>query len=275
MTRNHLFEEIKRKQSFLCIGLDTDIKKIPAFLLTDDDPVFKFNQEIIKATHDLCIAYKPNTAFYESRGSSGIESLRKTIAYIKTNHPEILVIADAKRGDIGNTSSMYARAFFEEMDADAITVSPYMGSDSVQPFLQYKNKWAIILALTSNKGAEDFQFFENKDQDSLYKKVIEKSSKWGSDNNLMFVVGATKAAQLNEIRKIIPEHFLLIPGVGAQGGSLEEVAENGMNEKVGLIVNSSRGIIYADASSVDFAVFARSKALEIKKEMALLLQKKL
>ena len=228
MLYQELFEQIKRKKSFLCVGLDSDIKKIPVHLLDAEDPVYEFNKAIIDATADITIAYKPNIAFYESRGVEGWESLGKTIEYIKTNYPEVLTIADAKRGDIGNTSEMYAHAFLERLDFDSITVAPYMGEDSVTPFLKYEGKWVILLALTSNKGAYDFQFFEENGE-KLYEKVLRKSQDWGNAQNMMYVVGATKAEMLSGIREIVPDHFLLVPGVGAQGGSLQEVAKYGMN----------------------------------------------
>ena len=272
MNQEQLFEEIKKKQSFLCVGLDTDIKKIPAHLLETADPVFTFNKEIIDATHEFCVAYKPNLAFYESLGSKGIESLEKTVMYVKSKYPGIFLIADAKRGDIGNTSSLYARAFFEHMHFDAITVAPYMGEDSVKPFMGYANKWVILLTLTSNKGAADFQFLKNTENgDQLFESVLKTSQTWGTSENMMYVVGATKAEKLKEIREIIPDHFLLVPGVGAQGGSLREVAQNGMNSKCGLLVNSSRGIIYA-SKDVDYAEKAKAAALEVQLEMADLLK---
>lgn len=272
MLYQELFEQIKRKKSFLCVGLDSDIKKIPVHLLDAEDPVYEFNKAIIDATADITIAYKPNIAFYESRGVEGWESLGKTIEYIKTNYPEVLTIADAKRGDIGNTSEMYARAFLERMDFDSITVAPYMGEDSVTPFLKYEGKWVILLALTSNKGAYDFQFFEENGE-KLYEKVLRKSQEWGNDRNMMYVVGATKAEMLEGIRKIVPNHFLLVPGVGAQGGSLEEVAKYGMNEHCGLIVNSSRGIIFAD-NTENFAVRARVEAIKLEQQMKDLLERR-
>ena len=267
MDYNKLTNEIKSKRSFLCVGLDTDKKKIPEFLLKTDDPMFEFNKQIIDATHHLSIAYKPNIAFYESEGVEGWVSLDKTIGYLKSKYPEIFVIADAKRGDIGNTSDMYARAFFEKMDFDAITVAPYMGEDSVSPFLKFNNKWVILLALTSNKGAYDFQLFTDTSEKKLFEKVIEISSNWANENKMMYVVGATKAEMLQEIRKIIPNHFLLVPGVGAQGGSLQEVAKYGINKNCGLIVNSSRNIIYASQES-DFADKAKTMAENVQQEMA-------
>ena len=263
MNKQELINQIKQKQSFLCIGLDTDIKKIPEHLLKLDDPVFEFNKQIIDSTKDLCVAYKLNTAFYESNGINGWKSLMKTIEYIPKN---IFSIADAKRGDIGNTSKMYAKTFFETMDFDSITVNPYMGSDSVEPFLDFNNKWVILLALTSNKGSEDFQNFSNQSNVKLYQQVIEKSINWSDDSRIMYVVGATKSDSLKEIRKIIPDHFLLIPGVGAQGGSLDDVVKFGMNKDCGLLINSSRSIIYAGHGE-NFADNARKAALKIKLEM--------
>jgi orotidine-5'-phosphate decarboxylase len=272
MNQQQLFEQIQRKRSFLCVGLDTDINKIPEHLLETSDPIFSFNKEIIDATAEFSVAYKPNLAFYESLGSKGIISLEKTVSYVKSKYPNIFIIADAKRGDIGNTSSLYARAFFEKQAYDAVTVAPYMGEDSVKPFMTYKGKWVILLALTSNKGAFDFQFMEDKESgDKLFEKVLKTSMNWGTDENMMYVVGATKAEKLKEIRQIIPNHFLLVPGVGAQGGSLQEVAKNGMNEKCGLLVNSSRGIIYA-SQDVDFADKAKAAALEVQQEMEVLLK---
>lgn len=272
MNQQQLFEEIQKKRSFLCVGLDTDIQKIPQHLLETSDPVFSFNKEIIDATAEFSVAYKPNLAFYESLGSKGLVSLEKTVAYIKENYPEIFLIADAKRGDIGNTSNLYARAFFGEQDFDAVTVAPYMGEDSVKPFMTYPGKWVILLALTSNKGAFDFQFIEDRETgDKLFETVLKKSQEWGSEENLMYVVGATKAEKLKEIREIVPNHFLLVPGVGAQGGSLQEVAHNGLNSKCGLLVNSSRGIIYA-SGEVDFAEKAKEAAREVQQEMEALLQ---
>ena len=263
MNKQELINQIKLKKSFLCIGLDTDIQKIPEHLLKFDDPVFEFNKQIIDSTKDLCVAYKLNTAFYESNGINGWKSLMKTIEYIPKN---IFSIADAKRGDIGNTSKMYAKTFFETMDFDSITVNPYMGSDSVEPFLDFNNKWVILLALTSNKGSEDFQNFSNQSNVKLYQQVIEKSMNWSDDSRIMYVVGATKSDSLKEIRKIIPDHFLLIPGVGAQGGSLDDVVKFGMNKDCGLLINSSRSIIYAGHGE-NFAENAREAALKIKLEM--------
>ncbi len=272
MTSQELFENIKKKGSFLCVGLDTDINKIPRFLLETTDPIFAFNKEIIDATQEYTVAYKPNLAFYESMGVSGWNSLEKTVNYIRYNYPDIFIIADAKRGDIGNTSNMYAKAFFDTMDFDSVTVAPYMGEDSVKPFMTYVDKWVILLALTSNKGAADFQYMAENDE-KLFEKVIKTSAEWGTEENLMYVVGATKAEKLKEIRSIIPNHFLLVPGVGAQGGSLQEVAENGLNDKCGLLVNSSRGIIYK-SSEKDFAEQAGMAAKEVQQEMSELLKAK-
>ena len=267
MSIEELFKNIKKKKSFLCIGLDSDINKIPKFLLKFDDPIFEFNKKIIETTYDLTIAYKPNLAFYECMGVKGWETLEKTVTYIKKEHPDIFLIADAKRGDIGNTSRMYAKTFFENMNFDAITVSPYMGEDSVKPFLEFKDKWAIILALNSNTGSKDFQLIkDNIDNKTLYEKVIETSKKWGNKENIMYVVGATKSEMLKEIRKIIPDNFLLIPGIGTQGGNLSEVAQYGLNNKCGLIVSSSRAVIYADNSN-NFTKKVREKANELKVEM--------
>jgi orotidine-5'-phosphate decarboxylase len=269
MTSQEIFEQIKKKKSFLCVGLDSDINKIPHFLYDTSDPVFAFNKEIIDATHDLVVAYKPNLAFYESMGVSGWNTLEKTVNYIRYNYPDIFIIADAKRGDIGNTSNLYARAFFDALDFDAVTVAPYMGEDSVKPFLTYVGKYVILLALTSNKGANDFQYVQENDE-RLFEKVIKKSREWGNAGNMMYVVGATRAEMLKDIRKIVPHHFLLVPGVGAQGGSLAEVARNGMNDQCGLLVNSSRGIIFA-GNDQNFAPMARSAAQKVQEEMAGLL----
>ena len=266
MTTQQLTEQIHKKKSFLCIGLDVDLNKIPKHLLETEDPIFEFNKDIIDATHDLCVSYKPNTAFYEAYGIKGWQSLEKTINYINENHPEIFTIADAKRGDIGNTSSMYAKAFFEDLNFDSVTVAPYMGKDSIEPFLAFENKHSIMLALTSNEGAFDFQTL-NVEGKELYKTVIETSKTWKNSENLMYVVGATKAEYFTEIRKIIPNSFLLVPGVGAQGGSLSEVCKYGMSDNVGLLINSSRGIIYA-SNNKDFAEKAREEALKIQNEMA-------
>jgi orotidine-5'-phosphate decarboxylase len=273
MTAHQLFDRIKEKKSFLCVGLDTDLNKLPKLLLEHEYPLFEFNRQIIEATAAYTIAYKPNLAFYEMLGAAGWISLEMTVNYLRENYPEIFIIADAKRGDIGNTSGMYAKAFFEKTDFDAVTVSPYMGSDSVKPFLEYKNKWVIILGLTSNKGAEDFQYFKGQDSGNmLFEQVLKTCSSWGTPDNTMFVVGATKAEMLTSVRKILPNHFLLIPGVGAQGGSLEDVARYGFNKKCGLIVNSSRAIIYADCTN-DFAKVASVKAREVQQEMEELLKK--
>lgn len=268
MTSKELFEQIQQKKSFLCIGLDADIDKIPKHLLKLEDPVFEFNKQIIESTKDLCVAYKPNIAFYESMGPKGWESLRKTLEIIPKN---IFTIADAKRGDIGNTSKMYAKTFFKTLSFDSVTVAPYMGSDSVKPFLSFNNKWVILLALTSNDGGLDFQLFENENGEKLYQKVLNVSKSWGE--NLMYVVGATRADALAEIRKIVPNKFLLIPGVGAQGGSLEDVCEYGLNDQCGLLINSSRGIIYA-SDGIDFAKKSRLKALELQSKMKLILENK-
>lgn len=270
MNKNELINQIQKKQSFLCVGLDTDINKIPEHLRSVDDPIFAFNKAIIDATAPYTVAYKPNIAFYECYGISGWKSLEKTVNYIKNKFPEIFLIADAKRGDIGNTSKMYAQAFLENLPFDAVTIAPYMGEDSVSPFLTYEGKWAILLALTSNKGAFDFQFQES-DGKALYEHVLETSQKWGNDKNMMYVVGATKAEMLGNVRAIAPNHFLLVPGVGAQGGSLEAVAQFGMNKDCGLLVNSSRGIIYADTTE-KFAEVAGQKAQELQQQMAELMK---
>lgn len=260
-----LFDNIVKKHSFLCVGLDSEIEKIPSFLLRKKDPVFEFNKRIIDATHKYAVAYKPNVAFYECHGSKGWISLETTVKYIKENYPDIFVIADAKRGDIGNTSKMYAKTFLENMPFDAVTVAPYMGEDSVTPFLTYDNKWVVVLALTSNKGADDFQYHSD-DGIKLFERVLSVSRKWGNINNMMYVVGATRAEMLIDIRQLVPDHFLLVPGVGAQGGSLAEVARYGMNAKCGLLVNSSRGIIFAD-NTENFDKIAGEKAMEIQVEM--------
>ena len=267
MNKQELFENIKRKQSFLCVGLDTDIKKIPGHLLKEEDPIFAFNKAIIDATAPYCIAYKPNLAFYESMGVKGWIAFEKTVEYIKKNYPDQFIIADAKRGDIGNTSAMYARTFFEELDIDAVTVAPYMGEDSVTPFLTYEKKWVILLALTSNKGSHDFQLTEDKEGERLFEKVLRKSQEWADDKNMMYVVGATQGKMFEDIRKIVPNHFLLVPGIGAQGGSLEEVCRYGMTPECGLIVNSSRAIIYADKSET-FAETAGKEAQKVQQQMA-------
>ncbi|MCK0177887.1 orotidine-5'-phosphate decarboxylase [Flavobacteriaceae bacterium S0862] len=265
MTTQQLVSQIKKKKSFLCIGLDVDLNKIPQHLLKDEDPIFAFNKAIIDATHHLCVAYKPNTAFYEAYGLKGWQALEKTIDYINKNHPEIFTIADAKRGDIGNTSTMYAKAFFEDLAFDSVTVAPYMGKDSVEPFLAFEDKHTILLALTSNQGAFDFQT-KTVDGIELYKQVLETSKSWQNSENLMYVVGATKAEFLADIRKIIPDSFLLVPGVGAQGGNLQEVCKYGMNNTIGLLINSSRGIIYA-SNQEDFAQAAAAKAKVLQLEM--------
>lgn len=264
MDKSELFAQIQEKSSYLCVGLDTDVKKIPEHLLSSEDPIFEFNKQIIDATIDYAVAYKPNIAFYEAHGIKGWESLQKTIDYIPD---EVFTISDAKRGDIGNTSKMYARAFFESMNFDSVTVAPYMGEDSVKPFLEFEGKWVILLGLTSNIGGQDFQNLALTKGGQLYEEVLKKSQKWGTNEELMYVVGATKAEALANIRKIVPEHFLLVPGVGAQGGSLYEVSKYGMNSHCGLLVNSSRGIIYAD-STKDFAHVAGQKAKELRDEMA-------
>ncbi|MEC4049064.1 orotidine-5'-phosphate decarboxylase [Flavobacterium sp. SUN046] len=265
MTTTQLIEQIQKKQSFLCIGLDVDLDKIPPHLLTLEDPIFEFNKAIIDATHDLCVSYKPNTAFYEAYGIKGWQSFEKTINYINANYAEQFTIADAKRGDIGNTSSMYAKAFFEGLNFDSVTVAPYMGKDSVEPFLAFENKHAIMLALTSNEGAFDFQTKDVEGKE-LYKVVLETSKTWKNAHNLMYVVGATKAEYFTSIRTLIPDSFILVPGVGAQGGSLQDVCKYGMNKNVGLLVNSSRGIIYASKGE-DFAIKAREEALKMQIEM--------
>jgi len=265
MTTQQLHEQILQKKSFLCVGLDPDLAKIPAHLLETEDPIFEFNKAIIDATHDLTVGYKPNTAFFEAYGIKGWMSLQKTIKYINENYPDIFTIADAKRGDIGNTSSMYAKAFFEDLNFDSVTVAPYMGKDSVEPFLAFESKHTIMLALTSNEGAFDFQTL-NTNGKELYKQVLETSKTWKNSENLMYVVGATKAEYFAEIRKIVPDSFLLVPGIGAQGGSLSEVCKYGMNDKVGLLVNSARAIIYA-SKGTDFAEKAREEALKVQQEM--------
>ncbi len=267
MNKQQLFENIKKKQSFLCVGLDTDIKKIPEHLLKEEDPIFAFNKAIIDATAPYCIAYKPNLAFYESMGVKGWISFEKTIKYLKENYLDQFIIADAKRGDIGNTSAMYARTFFDELDIDSVTVAPYMGEDSVTPFLTYEGKWVILLALTSNKGSHDFQLMEDKQGERLFEKVLKASQKWGNDENMMYVVGATQGSMFQDIRKLAPNHFLLVPGIGAQGGSLEEVCKYGMNSTCGLIVNSSRAIIYADKTE-NFANVAGTEAKKVQEQMA-------
>lgn len=272
MTTHQLIQQIHLKKSFLCIGLDVDLNKIPKHLLETEDPIFEFNKAIIDATHDLAVSYKPNTAFYEAYGLKGWQSLEKTIQYLNNNHPQIFTIADAKRGDIGNTSTMYAKAFLKDLAFDSVTVAPYMGKDSVEPFLQFENKHAIMLALTSNEGAFDFQTLDTNGKE-LYKQVLETSKTWKNSERLMYVVGATKAEYFTEIRKIVPDSFLLVPGVGAQGGSLSEVCKYGMNDNVGLLINSSRGIIYASAEK-DFAEKARGEAAKMQGEMADILRNK-
>ena len=267
MNKQQLFENIKKKQSFLCVGLDTDIKKIPQHLLSEDDPIFAFNKAIIDATADYCVAYKPNLAFYESLGTKGMMAFEKTVAYLRENYPDQFIIADAKRGDIGNTSEMYARSFFDHIKVDAVTVAPYMGEDSVKPFLIYPEAWVILLALTSNKGSHDFQMTEDANGERLFEKVLKKSQEWATDEQMMYVVGATQGKMFLDIRKQAPNHFLLVPGVGAQGGSLAEVAQYGMNDQCGLLVNSSRAIIYADKTEA-FANVAREAAHAVQKEMA-------
>ena len=267
MNKQQLFENIKKKQSFLCVGLDTDIKKIPQHLLSEEDPVFAFNKAIIDATADYCVAYKPNLAFYESLGVKGMLAFEKTVTYLRENYPDQFIIADAKRGDIGNTSEMYARSFFDHIKVDAVTVAPYMGEDSVKPFLIYPEAWVILLALTSNKGSQDFQMTEDANGERLFEKVLRKSQEWANDDRMMYVVGATQGRAFEDIRKIVPDHFLLVPGIGAQGGSLEEVCKYGMNSTCGLIVNSSRGIIYVDKTE-KFAEAARTAAQEVQAQMA-------
>lgn len=267
MTRKELIASIQRKRSFLCVGLDTDLKKVPAHLLQEEDPVFAFNKAIIDATAPYCVAYKPNLAFYESMGVKGWIAFEKTVAYLRENYPDQFIIADAKRGDIGNTSAMYARTFFEEMNLDAVTVAPYMGEDSVTPFLGYEGKWVILLALTSNKGSHDFQLTEDAQGEKLFEKVLRKSQEWAGNDQMMYVVGATQGKAFEDIRRIAPHHFLLVPGIGAQGGSLEEVCKYGMTSECGLIVNSSRAIIYADATE-RFAQVAGEKAREVQAQMA-------
>ena len=267
MNRKELVNQIFNKKSFLCVGLDTDVRKLPELLREEDDAIFKFNKAIIDATAPYCVAYKPNLAFYESMGVKGWMAFEKTVNYIKQNYPDQFIIADAKRGDIGNTSAMYARTFFEELDIDSVTVAPYMGEDSVTPFLTYKGKWVILLALTSNKGSHDFQLTMDVDGERLFEKVLRKSQQWANDENMMYVVGATQGRMFEDIRKVVPNHFLLVPGVGAQGGSLEEVCKYGMTKECGLIVNSSRGIIYVDKTE-NFAAASRKAAQEVQAQMA-------
>lgn len=271
MNRNELVTQIKSKRSFLCVGLDTALEKIPKHLLDTEDPIYEFNRQIIDATHEMSVAFKPNIAFYEGLGAKGWMSLEKTINYLNTNYPEVFTIADAKRGDIGNTSLQYARAFLSNLNFDAITVAPYMGEDSISPFLSIPEKWVILLALTSNKGSDDFQMLEVTGGDKLYEQVLKTTSQWGNQGNTMFVVGATKAEMIGEIRKIIPEHFLLVPGVGAQGGSLEDVARYGLNKDCGILVNASRSIIYASQDE-DFAEKAREEALKLQRQMKYFLE---
>ena len=271
MNRQQLIEQIKTKKSFLCVGLDTDLKKVPQHILNEEDPIFAFNKAIIDAIAPYCVSYKPNLAFYEAFGVKGLISFEKTVKYLKENYPHHFIIADAKRGDIGNTSTMYARTFFEEYDIDSLTVAPYMGEDSVTPFLGYEGHWVILLALTSNKGSLDFQMTTDEQGERLFEKVLKKSQQWGTKDNMMYVVGATQGRMFEDIRKLAPEHFLLVPGVGAQGGSLEEVCRYGMTSDCGLLVNSSRGIIYASTGS-DFAEVAGQKAKELQEQMAVQLQ---
>ena len=266
MTRQELIQNIKTKRSFLCVGLDTDLKKVPAHLLNEEDPIFAFNKAIIDATAAYCVAYKPNLAFYEAFGVKGLMAFEKTVKYIQENYPDQFIIADAKRGDIGNTSAMYARTFFEEYNLDSVTVAPYMGEDSVTPFLGYDGKWVILLALTSNKGSHDFQLTESTDGEKLFQKVLRKSQEWAGNDQMMYVVGATQGQAFEEIRKIVPDHFLLVPGVGAQGGSLSEVCKYGMTQECGLLVNSSRAIIYAD-NTEKFAEAAAEAAKAVQQEM--------
>ncbi|MFW6100910.1 MAG: orotidine-5'-phosphate decarboxylase [Bacteroidota bacterium] len=267
MDASGLYRNILPKASYLCVGLDSDMDKIPGHLKKEQYPVFEFNRAIVEATHKYCVAYKINTAFYEALGSKGWETLKQTAAYIKENHPEIFLIADAKRGDIGNTAQKYAQTFFSTLNFDAVTIAPYMGRDSIQPFLEYTDKWVVILGLTSNKGAADFQYFHSSQENQyLYEKVITEAAKWGSEDNTMFVVGATRPEELKRIRNIIPNHFLLVPGVGAQGGSLEEVSRQGMNHLCGLLINASRSIIFAD-SSEQFAATAAAQARKMQQDM--------
>lgn len=267
MTREQLIQQIFAKKSFLCVGLDTDAKKIPVCLLDLHDPIFEFNKAIVDATAPYCVAYKPNLAFYEAHGIHGMKAFQKTVEYIREQHPHHFIIADAKRGDIGNTSKMYARTFFEEYDVDALTIAPYMGEDSVTPFLEYEGRWVIMLALTSNKGSLDFQLMQDENGERLFEKVMRKGQEWGTPQNMMFVVGATRGEMFRDVRRVAPDHFLLVPGVGAQGGSLEEVCRYGMTKDCGLLVNSSRGIIYA-SNDDHFAEIAGNKAREIQQQMA-------
>ncbi len=272
MNKEQIYKKIKEKRTFLCVGLDTDIKKIPEHLMLEEDPIFAFNKEIVDATAPYCIAYKPNLAFYECLGTRGWVALEKTVQYIRDKYPDQFIIADAKRGDIGNTSALYARTFFDRMDIDAVTVNPYMGEDSVTPFLGYEGKWVILLALTSNKGSNDFQLTADGEGERLFEKVLRKSQEWANEEQIMYVVGATRGRAFEDIRKRVPDHFLLVPGIGAQGGSLEEVCHYGMNSQCGLIVNSSRAIIYADHTE-RFAEVAGEKAKEVKTEMENQLEK--
>lgn len=273
MNRKELFENIKRKKTFLCVGLDTDIKKIPVYLQEKEDPIFEFNKIIIDSTADLCVAYKPNLAFYESLGLEGWKAFEKTVRYIQAYYPDQFIIADAKRGDIGNTSEMYARSFFGHLDIDSVTVAPYMGEDSIKPFLGYPGKWVIVLGLTSNKGSQDFQFTTDINGERLFEKVMRISRKWADEDQMMYVVGATQGKLFEDVRKILPHHFLLVPGVGAQGGSLQEVVEYGINSSCGLLVNSSRKIIYA-ANDENFGAAAREEAKRVQEEMEYLLKAK-
>ena len=272
MDKQQLIEQIREKKSFLCVGLDTDIKKIPKHLVDAEDPIFAFNKAIIDATAPYCVAYKPNLAFYESQGISGMMAYEHTVRYLRKYYPQQFIIADAKRGDIGNTSAMYARTFFEEYDVDALTVAPYMGEDSVGPFLEYEGKWVILLALTSNPGSKDFQLFSDSQGQRLFEQVITKSQQWAGPEKMMYVVGATRGEKFKDIRRLAPHHFLLVPGVGAQGGSLEEVCKYGMNEECGLLVNSSRGIIYASQGE-DFAEAAAQSARQLQLQMKEILEK--
>ena len=267
MTRKELIQQIRAKQSFLCVGLDTDMKKIPQHLLAEEDPIFAFNRAVIDATAPYCVSYKPNLAFYEAFGVKGLAAFEKTIEYLKAKYPEHFVIADAKRGDIGNTSAMYARTFFETYDVDALTVAPYMGEDSVTPFLGYEGTWVVLLALTSKQGSHDFQLTESPDGERLFEKVLRRSQQWANDGQMMYVVGATQGQMFEDVRRLAPTHFLLVPGVGAQGGSLQEVCKYGMTRDCGLLVNSSRGIIYASPDE-DFAEAAAGKARELQEQMA-------
>ena len=273
MTRKELFENIKRKRSFLCVGLDTDIKKIPQHLLSEEEPIFAFNKAIIDATAQYCVAYKPNLAFYESLGVEGWIAFEKTVKYIQTNYPDMFIIADAKRGDIGNTSEMYARSFFDHLNIDSVTVAPYMGEDSVKPFLGYEGKWVILLALTSNKGSHDFQMIKDTEGEQLFERVMRTAQTWATPEEMMFVVGATQGERFTDVRKVAPQSFLLVPGVGAQGGSLQDVCKYGMIEDCGLLVNSSRGVIYVSKGE-DFAEAAAAAAAEVQKEMEEILKER-